>query len=480
MSAEMSGRGATARLAEWAAAFRLKDAPAAVVERMKALVLDHLRVVAVGAQLPWSRAARELALRLGGTGESTLLLTGERTDPARAAFVNGAYAHACDLDDTHVGSMHHAGASILPAAIAVAEREDARGPALLEAAIVGYEASLRIGLATQPSLFHRGFMATPTCGALGAALAAGRLLGFGATDLAGALGAAGAYAGGLAQFYHSGGITKRLNGARGAESGVMAALLTQAGIWGPRDILEGEAGFFHAFSDGAAPEKVTGDLGSGYRLMEVSTKIHAGAGRLQATADAGLALGAEHSLAPEQIADVEVGIPKVIQGRLTQLDPPDLQSAQLSVPFSLAMALALGRTRGAQAALRREDYEAALASPAVRALSGRVRCVLDPEIEAGTNTEEVPSRVSILLADGRSFTMRVPHPRGSPHRVMHWDELSALFADTVADALAPEARWRVLELVAGLDRGTRVRDLTAGFLAPASWLTGNYMKGPDR
>ena len=465
-------RGTTAVLAGWAAGFRLEDAPAEVVERMKALVLDFLRVVAVGARLPWSRSARRLAVALGGKAESTILLCGTRLDAARAAFVNGAYAHACDLDDTHVGSMHHAGASILPAVLAVAEREDARGRALLEAAIVGYEASLRIGLATQPSLFHRGFMATPTCGAFGAALAAGKLLRFSAQDMAGALGAAGAYAGGLAQFYHSGGYTKRLNGARGAESGVMAALLTQEGIWGPRDILEGEAGFFRAFAEKSDPARVTGDLGRGYRLMEVSTKIHAGAGRLQASVDAGLALGFEQGLTPESIVDVEVGIPKVIQGRLTQLQPPDLQSAQLSVPFSLAMALSLGKSRGAQAALRREDYETALVSDPVRALSGRTRCVLDAEVEAGTNTEEVPSRVTIRLADGRVLTSRVDHPRGSPHRRMTWDELSALFKDTVADALPAAALTKVLGLVAALDSDSRPREITATFVAPPAWLDG--------
>ena len=116
MSAD-TGKGTTAVLAEWAAGFRLEDAPDAVVDRMKALVLDLLRVVAVGVRMPWSRAARRLALQLGGKGSSTVLLCGDHLDAARAAFVNGAYAHACDLDDTHVGSMHHAGASILPAAL---------------------------------------------------------------------------------------------------------------------------------------------------------------------------------------------------------------------------------------------------------------------------------------------------------------------------------------------------------------------------
>ena len=463
-------QGTTAVLAEWAAGFQLRDAPDEVVGRMKALVLDLLRVCAVGARLPWSRAARRLVLQLGGKGDCSVLLSDDRIDAARAAFVNGAYAHACDLDDTHVGSMHHAGASILPAVLAMAEQENATGPALLEAAICGYEASLRIGLATQPSLFQRGFMATPTCGALGAALAVGKLLKFNAVDLAGALGAASTYAGGLAQFYHSGSFIKRINGGRGAESGVMAALLTREGIWGPRDILEGEAGFFRAFAETSDPTRVTGDLGRGFRLMEVSTKIHAGAGRLQASNDAGLQLGFEHDLTPAQIADVEVGIPKVIQGKLTHRDPPDLQSAQLSVPFSLAMALTLGRTRGAQAAIRRADYETALQSPAVRALSLRVRCVLDAEVEAGTNTEEVPSRVTVKLADGRTLEARVPHPRGSPHRAMSWDELSALFKDTVADALPAAGLTKVLDLVAGLDHATRPREIMRTFVASPGWL----------
>ena len=165
-----------------------------------------------------------------------------------------------------------------------------------------------------------------------------------------------------------------------------------------------------------------------------------------------------------------MGIPKVIQGRLTQLDPPDLQSAQLSVPFSLAMALSLGRTRGAQAALRREDYEKALIDSEVRALSNRVHCVLDAEVEAGTNTVEVPSRVTIRLANGRALVAREPHPRGSPHRRMSWDELSALFKDTVADALPAATLTQILDLVAGLDCNTRPREITAAFVAAPGWL----------
>lgn len=461
-----SSERTTARLSEWAANFRLEDAPADVVGRMKALVLDLLRVVAVGAALPWSRNARQYALKLGGNATSTVLLDGDRLDAVRAAFVNGSFAHACDLDDTHVGSMHHSGASVLPAAFAVAERENSSGRALLEAAIVGYEASLRIGLAVQPQLFQRGFLATATCGPLGAALAAGKLLRFNADDMAGALGAACTYAGGLAQFYKSGSVIKRVNAGKAAECGVIAALLTQEGIWGPRDILEGrEAGFFRVFSDQPNPERVTGDLGRGYRLMEVSTKVHAGAGRLQATNDAGLALASEHQLTPGMIVDAEVGIPKVIQGMLTKNDPHDMQSAMLSVPFSLAMALALGRTRGAAAGVTPTDYDNLIDDPAVRALSMRTRCVVDPEIEAKTNTEEVPSRVTLKLADGRAVEAKVDHPRGSPHRPMAWNDIEALFRDTLASILPEPSIARVIDLVAGLDGKSTAREITAAFVS---------------
>src|SRR5258706_10174944 len=170
----MPGSGATGVLAKWPANFRLEDAPQVVIDRMKAVVLDFLRVVAVGARLPWSRSARRLALDLGGNGTSTVLLFGDRLDAARAAFVNGAFAHACDLDDTHVGSMHHPGASVLPAVLAIAERENACGRALLEAAVCGYEDSLRIGFAVQPFIFYLGFIVDPTCCRLVAGLAVGK------------------------------------------------------------------------------------------------------------------------------------------------------------------------------------------------------------------------------------------------------------------------------------------------------------------
>jgi 2-methylcitrate dehydratase PrpD len=153
---------------------------------------------------------------------------------------------------------------------------------------------------------------------------------------------------------------------------------------------------------------------------------------------------------------------------LTQPDPHDMQSAMLSVPFSLAMALALGRTRGPAAGVTPTDYDSLIDDPAVRALSMRTRCVVDPEIEAKTNTEEVPSRVTLKLADGRTVEAKVDHPRGSPHRPMSWNDITALFRDTVAGDLPDASIKKTIDVVAGLDRQSTAREITAAFVAPGA------------
>jgi 2-methylcitrate dehydratase PrpD len=95
----------------------------------------------------------------------------------------------------------------------------------------------------------------------------------------------------------------------------------------------------------------------------------------------------------------------------------------------------------------------------------RVRCVVDPEIEAKTNTEEVPSRVTIKLADGRKLEAKVDHPRGSPHRPMAWGEISELFRATVAGTLPEPSIGKIIDIVAGLDGKSTAREITAAFVA---------------
>ncbi|MGH9356978.1 MAG: MmgE/PrpD family protein [Terriglobia bacterium] len=411
----------TLALAKFAAALRGEHLPQEVSERIGELFLDYLRVASIGASTPWSEWARAYVARLGGKGKASILFSSGRTNPVQAAFLNATYAGSIDSDDTHVGSMLHPGTIVFSAALAVGTEIGASGRDFLAAVAAGYEAMIRIGLAVQPTHFRRGFQSTSTCGGFGAATAAAKLLfrGDAAVQqrrIAETLGLVGSFAGGLTQFYHSGSTVKRIHAARAAENGVAAALLASEGFSGPVDVLEGKDGFARAYADEADFGLLTDELGNRFRLLEVAFKVHACSARIQAAVEGVLELGRDHGFRPEDIAEICVGVPSVIAGRLTIPRPVDLQAAQMSLPFSVALAASKARKAGSGFALDVADYGRGLSDPAVQAVESRVRCNVDSEVEAATTAESVAAKVVVRLRSGTEHASFVLAPKGSPSR----------------------------------------------------------------
>ncbi len=447
---------ATQRLAEFAAALRYPDLPATVRNQLGVLLVDFFRVAAVGAGAPWVARLRRALAPLGGEPLAAVLYSDERSDPVRAAYLNGVIAGSLDWDDTHVGAMLHPGVVVWPAVLAVGEMTQADGRSLAAAAVAGYETMIRVGLSVQPSHFRRGFQSTPTCGVFGAAAAAAKLLGLGVDSTRDALGIAASYAGGITQFFMSGSEVKRLHAGKAAAGGVEAALLAHAGLTGPRDAIEGEQGFARAFADGLDSRVIEEGLGAEFRIADLTLKPHAGSARLQAAVEAACELSRQ-GVAPTEIEAVEVGIPAVIQGRLTNNDPVELQQAQMSVPFAVAMALTLTPGREWPPVLTLDDFEQSLGDPRVRDLSRRTVCTRDAEIERATTTEYVPARVTVRLASGERHERAVWLPPGSPKRPMTADEIGARFRAVVSPLVAPGtdletwlARARTPEALAGV------------------------------
>src|SRR6266852_3422338 len=231
----MDGPKPTRALAAFAANLDPTTLPAEVRQKLGWLLLDYLRVCSIGARLPWSDWARSYVGLVGRAGSSHVLFSAERLNPQHATFLNVTFGSSFDADDTHVGAMLHPGVAVWSAALAVGEHVGASGPEVLAADVAGYETIIRIGLAMQHGHFKRRFQSTGTCDGFGTAAAAGRLLfrGKDATQkIADALGIAGGHAGGLAQFYYSGGSAKRIHAAPAAEGGVSAALLAEQGFSG--------------------------------------------------------------------------------------------------------------------------------------------------------------------------------------------------------------------------------------------------------
>ena len=175
----------------------------------------------------------------GGRQESTVINYGLRTSAEDAAFVNACFGHGTMGDDTDSVCHAHFGSIIIPAALALGEREGITGRELIKAVVVGYEVSSRIGAAA-PLAEARGFHPGPIFGPFGVAACTGVIVGFNENQILDAIGIAGSHASGLMEYSRSGGTVNRLHSSIAAYGGMRAAFLTQRGVKGPPTILEGE------------------------------------------------------------------------------------------------------------------------------------------------------------------------------------------------------------------------------------------------
>jgi 2-methylcitrate dehydratase PrpD len=444
----------TRALAAFAANLDGARLPAEVREKLGWLLLDYLRVCSIGARLPWSDWARAYADGVARPGSSRVLFTPDALNPEHATFVNVAFGSSFDADDTHVGAMLHPGVAVWAAAFAIAEHVGASGPDVVAAVAAGYETAIRIGLAVQPSHFRRGFQSTGTCDVFGTAAAAGRLL-FPGRDterrILEALGLAGGYPSGIAQFYFSGASAKRIQAAHAAQSGVAAALLTQQGFAGPPDIIEGAGGFARAYADEFIGSAIVDGLGERFHLMDVLVKSHAAAARVAAGIDAMLALRVEHRFAAKDVASIALGVPRIIEGRLTNKHPADLQAAQMCLPFSVALAAKVVLLPGEVATLAVEDYQAGLADRNLFDIEERTTIDLDDEVEAASNALSTAARVSVKLRDGRALTRFVGAPKGSAGDPFTGAEHQARFTRELSRRLPEPVCAQIVDMSKDLD-----------------------------
>lgn len=438
------------QLAEFAAGLSLDSIPERIRKQMPVLMIDLFRAAAAGRSMPWVATGEPVLAKLSGEATSSVLFSDAKADPVRAAYINGLIAGSLDWDDSHIAAIIHPGVVIWPAALSVAEMTKASGRDLIEAVTAAYECALRIGVSMQPDHSTRGFQGTPTCGVFGATIASARLLGLDAEGIRNAVGIAASYSGGIAQFFVSGSDVKRLHAGKAAGQGVECALLAQAGLSGPPDALEGSQGVCGAASETFRPEDLTDQLGERWWIDSISLKVHAGTVRLQAAIEAAEKL-ARDGVTPDRIERVEIGVPKLLMGKLTWNDPVDHQQCQMSAPYAAAMAFHYAPKAGDVMILGIDEFGEAAKDPAIRDLSRRTECVFDEEIDSKMTREYVPARVVAYLKDGTKAEAKVIQPRGCPDNPITEDEVCEryrLMAGRYRDAAQIDA-W--LELARGIE-----------------------------
>lgn len=443
----------TTQLAKFASEPR--EFPKDVMREGKRMLIDQFACQIACAPLSWSKAYRDAVLSMGQGRGATSVYFGDDLAVDDAAFLNGAFGHGNEFDDSHVRSTTHLGAVIVPAVLAVAESRKLTGKQLLEGLVVGSEVMIRITVAASPHLHNRGHHTPPAAGPFGAAAGCSRALGLDPVKTENAMAISGSHAGGLLEYNRSGGSVKRIHCGIPAMWGVRSALMAVQGITGPREVLEGERGFLKVFAPGSDPELLTGKLADHYYFREMSYKPMACNFSTHAPLQALGEIRDANNIGPDDVETITIGTSRhTIDHVGSILEPPDILGAQFSLRFGCAVRMIYGGNGF-------YDYhDKDLKDPRFLGLARRVRLVVDPVCEQERLTINNRSAVvTVQTTDGRTFENRVQYSKGLYENPLTDEELTQKFYDAVIPRIGESRARELAERVWAVDEMSSAADL---------------------
>lgn len=315
---------------------------------------------------------------------------------------------------------------------------------MLLAGIAGYEAGIRIAESLGRS-HYRIFHTTATAGTLAAALAVGKLLGFGYEQMVSAIGTAGTQTSGLWEFMRSGaGHSKQLHCAHAAANGLLSAYMTRDGLKGASDVVEGEAGLMKGLAkDDVDATRLTDRLGGRWTVLETSFKFHACCRHTHPAADALLNAIETHRI-KDPMDEINTIVAHVHQGAIDVLGPVDAAPPPKTVhaaKFSMKSTLSLIALKGSASLLDFEEF--ALKEPDVLRFRDRISMVLDPEVDSAYPKRWL-GRVDVELRDGKTVKGVCDEPKGDPGNTLTRPELEDKFQRLVTYGNGTHGRARDL------------------------------------
>ena len=428
------------------------DLPPDVLEHTRRSITDWLGSALAGSLERPARLAQKVAAGLGASSESTMFGAG-RASAAAAAFANGVASHILELDDIHKGSTVHAAAPIIPAALAVAEREHADGRAFVAAVTIGYEAAFRVGEAVNPSHYFF-FHPTGTVATFGAAAAAGSLLRLSADEMLDAFGSAGTQAAALWEFNADGAMSKHLHPGKAAMNGILAADLARAGFTAATRILEGERGFFRAMSKSHDASRVTDGLGTRWKTGENGFKLHSCCGHTHTAVDCALDIRARRNWPHDDVPDAVSGVEIETYGPgyeiVKEMNPRTPYQAKFSLAYCVAAALLEGRLGLEQFAAERFGPDG-VRDRAIAELQRHTRITVADDL-----TAKYPAawavRLKVTWKDGASERAASEYPKGHPENPVSTGELEQKFSTLVGSRFGDDTARSALAALHSMER----------------------------
>jgi len=421
-------------LAEAIRRARAKPMPPRLAETIRMLLVDVGGLCVAARNEAYVRAAIDAC---EPDGACTAPGHARALDASGAAFVNGTAAHGEDYDDTFEGGPVHAGAVIVPAVLAAAERDRLAGNDALFGIAVGLEATCRASLVAPKRIHKAGFHPTAVLGAMGAAIGVAAAQRADDAQVVSAQGIAGSMASGIIEYLAEGAWTKRLHPGWAAQSGIRAADLARRGFIGPRTVWEGAHGLLQGFarSPDGAWEKLTAQFGERWVSESIAFKPYPCGTMIHPYIDCARRLAARGVRAEdvrEIVCDVGEGtVHRLWEPLASKRRPPNGYAAKFSQPWCIACALVHGHV-GLEA-----FADARMADERVAALAARVGYRIDP---ANPYPDEFTGHVEARLADGTSIEERQAYFRGGAREPLTARDVEEKFRANCAYGGWDEAR----------------------------------------
>jgi 2-methylcitrate dehydratase PrpD len=352
-------------------------------------LFDWLTVARAGADQPLSRIIRDFVAEEGGRALASVVGLAARVPPRAAALANGTISHALDYDDTHFAHVGHPSVVVLSAALALGEANEVGASAVLDAFLLGAEASIRIGVVLGRPHYDRGFHQTATAGAFGATIAAARILRLPQAAARQALSLVSTRASGLKSQFGS--MGKPYNAGLAAANGVEAAQLARRGFVSCDDGVGGLQGFVDTHADAVFEEQAWSALPGTFLFEDIKHKLHACCHGLHAAIEA-LRDARERGVDPARVAKISIRTnPRWL--RVCNIKEP---RSGLEAKFSYAMVSAMTLCC-VDTAAENVYIDSLCHDPRLVALSKRV------EVQGEEAIADTAASVRVELSDGSSL-----------------------------------------------------------------------------
>ena len=424
--------------------------PPAVTEKTKHHLLDTLAAMVSGSRLLPGKTAISYVKTLGGARQASVIGTRCVTTAINAALANGMLAHADETDDSHAPSLCHPGCAIVPAALAMAEREQHTGTALLRAVALGYDVGCRFNLSLNAYEFREDGHSTHSFGPMfGAAAAAGALARLNAARTRHLLSYTAQQASGISCWMRDEEhIEKAFDfGGMPARNGVTAATMVAHGFTGVDDAFSGERNFFVAYGRAPQPAELTRDFGSTYEIMNTNIKRWSVGSPIQAPLDALLDLMREHGFTADDVEKLVVRVSHQGANTVNNRNMPDICLQHMCAVMLLDGIVTFKSSHDARRMQNRKVLD----------LRSRIELHGDDAL-----TKAMPSRqgiVEIKLRDGRELRLHVKAVRGTSDNPMTRAEVDAKSHDLLAPVLGKARARKLCDAVWNIEEISDVRRL---------------------